>query len=165
MRSLGWVTAAIAGSIGALGVGAVVAPAFRKEAGAWSPIGRPGDPGPGSPDLAVEGKPLLTHFTSMVQDAYLAAEPQNIPVFVVNQGNNQFTLFDVRCTHLGCPVTWDDKTKEFYSPCHGGVFDVEGKVLAGPPPRPLDRYEAKFENGVLYAGAMYRVNEQLQRET
>lgn len=156
-RSLAWVTAAIGASLGAIGLGAIGAPALRKDPNQWSPIGRPGDPGPGEPDLAAEGEPLLTSFVSLVKDAYMAAAPQNVPVFVVNQGGNEFTVFDVRCTHLGCPVSWDDKTRTFNSPCHGGVFDTNGKVLAGPPPRPLDRYTYKLEDGVLYAGQLYRV--------
>ena len=50
-------------------------------------------------------------------------------------------------------------------PCHNGVFDPQGRVLGGPPPRPLDRYEYKVENGVLYAGKLFKVNDQLQRIT
>lgn len=155
-RSLGWVTAAIGASLAAMGLGAIAAPALRKNPDQWNPVGRPGDPGPGEPDLAVEGEPILTSFTTLVQDAYMAAAPQKVPVFVLNQGG-EYTIFDVRCTHLGCPVYWDDKAQTFDSPCHGGVFGKEGDVIAGPPPRPLDRYEVKLEGGVLYAGALYRV--------
>lgn len=155
-RSLAWTTAAIGASLAAIGLGAIGAPALRKNPNQWSPIGRPGDPGPGEPDLATVDEPLLTSFTSLVQDAYMAAAPQHVPVFVLNEGD-KYTIFDVRCTHLGCPVSWDDKTQKFYSPCHGGVFSKQGEVLAGPPPRPLDQYEVKFEDGVLYAGALYRV--------
>ncbi len=163
-RSLGWTSVAIGGCLGALGVGAITAPAFRKESGEWSPIGRLGDPEEGQPDLLTEGAPMLTTFVSMVQDAYLQARPQNIPVFVLNEGG-EFTILDVRCTHLGCPVTWEEKDGEFLSPCHGGVFDMQGKVVGGPPPRPLDRYEAKVEDGVLFAGALYQVDDELKRIT
>ncbi len=164
-RALGWVTAGIAAAIAAPGVVAAVSPAFRKEASQWSPIGRLGKPGPGEPDLTVTGKPILTHFTSLVQDAYLKAQPQDVSVYVVNHGSGKFTVFDDRCTHLGCPYSWNDKSGKFDCPCHGGVFDAEGRVLGGPPPRPLDRYEYKVENGVLYAGEMYKVNAQLERTT
>lgn len=168
-RSLGWVTAGIAGVLGVPIGAALVSPALRKEEADWSPIGRIGDPEAGEPDLSVEGKPMLTTFTALVQDAYMSAAPQNVPVYVVNRGVNElgvseFTVFDVRCTHLGCPVTWKEEDQSFFSPCHGGVFDVEGRVEAGPPPRPLDRYEYRIdENGVLFAGRLYQVNEQLER--
>lgn len=46
--------------------------------------------------------------------------------------------FDARCTHAGCPVTVQAPTdKEFSCPCHGGRFDADGNVTAGPPPKPL----------------------------
>ncbi len=163
--TLGWVTAAIAAALGVPAVVAAVSPALRKEQRGWSPIGKLGDPDPGEPDLAEEGKPMLTHFTALVEDAYLSAQPQNVPVFVVNRGDGQFTVFDVRCTHLGCPISWKEDEQEFLSPCHGGVFDAEGRVLAGPPPRPLDRYEFRVGDGVLYAGRLYRVSDNLERIT
>jgi Rieske Fe-S protein len=157
------VTAGIAGVIGVPVGAALIAPALRKEDAAWSPVGRIGDPEAGEPDLAVEGKPMLTTFTALVQDAYMSAAPQNVPVFVVNRGNNEFTVFDVRCTHLGCPVTWKEEDQEFFSPCHGGVFDIDGRVVAGPPPRPLDRYDYKIEGDVLFAGKLYQVDANLDR--
>lgn len=164
-RTLGWVTAGIAAALGAPAVSAVVAPALRKEVSQWSPVGRLGDPEADEPDLSKTGVPLLTTFTSLLEDAYMKATPQNVPVFVINHGEGSFTILDVRCTHLGCPVAWDEKKEEFLSPCHGGVFDADGRVLAGPPPRPLDRYEFKVEGGVLYAGALFQVDEDLERVT
>jgi len=61
------------------------------------------------------------------------------------------------CTHLGCIVHWDKTTQHFACPCHGGVYDRTGNVISGPPPRPLDHYEVKVENGVVEAGPRYRV--------
>lgn len=83
--------------------------------------------------------------------------------WVYNQGGGKFVIYNIHCTHVGCPVNWNPLAKRFFSPCHGGVFDKDGRVLAGPPPRPLDRYEAKIEGGILYAGPVYRVNDQLHR--
>lgn len=154
MRTLAWVTAAIAGAMGALALPPLVAPALRKESSQWSPIGKLGVPGPGQPDLATQGKVVATSFTRIVKDAYLPPEPRKTAVFVTNRGNNQFTIFDASCTHLGCPVSWDQMTREFYCPCHGGTYDAQGNVVGGPPPRPLDRYEWKIQNGMLYAGPL-----------
>jgi menaquinol-cytochrome c reductase iron-sulfur subunit len=158
MRSLALVTGAIAAALAAIGLGAITAPALRKEADQWSPIGRPGEPGPGEPDLATLNTPLLTSFTKLSSDAYMAAKPEQIPVYVTNHGNGKFTIFDVRCTHLGCPISWDDKASIFNCPCHGGVFSEAGKVMGGPPPRPLNQYQYKLQNGVLYAGQLYEVS-------
>jgi Rieske Fe-S protein len=163
--TLGWVSAAIAAALGIPAGAAVVSPLFRKDEEGWSPVARLGKPDPGDPDLRVENEPILTHVTSLVEDAYLKASPRDAAIYVVNRGGEQFTVFDVRCTHLGCPVTWKEGDGEFFSPCHGGVFDAEGRVLEGPPPRPLDRYEYKVEGGVLYVGKLYQVNDELQRVT
>jgi Rieske Fe-S protein len=154
---LGSVTGAMAAILAAFGLPPIIAPAFRRLKSPWSPIGKVGEPEAGQPDLTVQGQVVSTTFTRTVTDAFMPPEPQETAVFVVNLGNDQFTVFDGRCTHLGCPVSWDEMTHEFYCPCHGGVYDAQGDVVAGPPPRPLDRYEWKVQGGVLYAGRLYRV--------
>lgn len=163
--SLGWITVAIGSALGVPGAVAVISPALRRKESQWSPVGRLGDPGPGEPDLSLTGQPMLTSFKTLVRDAYLRAEPQDVPVYIINWGDGQFSVYDVRCTHLGCPVTFDPDATEFVCPCHGGGFDLQGRVTAGPPPRPLDRYEFKVEDGVLFAGAEFRVNTELNRVT
>lgn len=160
--TLGWITAGIASIVGIPVATAVVWPAFQKSKGDWNPISRLGKPGPGEPDLSVVGKPIVTHFTALVQDAYMAVEPQSVPIIVFNHGNDKFTILDVRCTHLGCPVAPDLKTGTIQCPCHTGIFSMDGKVKSGPPSRPLDRYQYKVEDGVLYAGKLYRVDAQLR---
>ena len=57
-----------------------------------------------------------------------------------------------KCTHLGCPVLWKAADRRFHCPCHEGYFDEEGRVLAGPPPRPLPRLEIKRIGEDLWAG-------------
>lgn len=153
-RALGWLSAAIAAVIGVPAAAMIVSPTFRKGSDDWSPIARLGEPGPGEPDLSAVGQPILTYFKALRSDAYVKPQLTNVPVFVINHGEDKFTVFDVRCTHLGCPVSYDDAGKQFLSPCHNGVFDIKGNVVAGPPPRPLDQYQYKVEDGVLFAGPM-----------
>ena len=43
------------------------------------------------------------------------------------------------CTHLGCGVAWSAERKAFLCPCHGGAYGEDGAVVAGPPPRSLER--------------------------
>jgi cytochrome b6-f complex iron-sulfur subunit len=47
--------------------------------------------------------------------------------------------FSAVCTHLGCIVQWQKGQNQFLCPCHGGQFSSEGAVLAGPPPKPLEK--------------------------
>ncbi|RME39856.1 MAG: Rieske (2Fe-2S) protein [Planctomycetota bacterium] len=62
---------------------------------------------------------------------------------VVVRGRKGFAAFSAACTHLGCLVKWDRNKKEFLCPCHGAVFDRNGAVVAGPPPKPLPTYRVK----------------------
>src|SRR4051794_36797505 len=63
--------------------------------------------------------------------------------WVVRHGSSKVVAFAPGCTHLGCAYSYDDKNKEFLCPCHTSTFGLDGKVLTGPAPRPLDRYEVK----------------------
>lgn len=49
-------------------------------------------------------------------------------------------ILNSRCTHLGCTVNWNAEANAYLCPCHDAKFSAEGKVLDGPPPRPLDTY-------------------------
>ena len=52
-------------------------------------------------------------------------------------------VFSNVCTHLGCRVNWEADKNEYVCPCHDGHFGLDGKVVSGPPPRPLDVYQTK----------------------
>jgi menaquinol-cytochrome c reductase iron-sulfur subunit len=68
--------------------------------------------------------------------------------------NNQVQAYSPQCTHLGCAYHWDQGKSEFICPCHNSVFSVDGKVLDGPAPRPLDRYQTKVEGKQLMLGRL-----------
>ena len=65
-------------------------------------------------------------------------------VFLVRDGDGVKAL-SATCTHLGCQVRWERERKQFLCPCHGGVYDVQGRVLDGPPPRPLDSVDVRVD--------------------
>lgn len=50
-------------------------------------------------------------------------------------------VLNSRCTHLACTVNWSEEARAYLCPCHDAKFSIDGKVLDGPPPRPLDRYD------------------------
>lgn len=60
------------------------------------------------------------------------------------------TAFSRRCTDLGCLVSWNKERQQFLCPCHRGVYDKHGINIAGPPPRPLDRFEIVKRGDQLY---------------
>ncbi len=60
-----------------------------------------------------------------------------IPAALVRLDEKEYRAFYRRCPHLGCTASWEPENKRFFCPCHNGVFDIEGKNIAGPPPSPL----------------------------
>ncbi|MGE0822410.1 MAG: ubiquinol-cytochrome c reductase iron-sulfur subunit [Candidatus Binatia bacterium] len=74
----------------------------------------------------------------------------HLPCWVRRLAREQFQVFAVNCTHLGCPVRWFQESRLFMCPCHGGVYYEDGSRAAGPPPRRLFEYQYKVENGQLW---------------
>lgn len=67
--------------------------------------------------------------------------------WVRREGPERLVAFSIYCTHTGCPVDYVSDAGLFICPCHGGIFDRDGSVSAGPPPRPLDRPTVRVQNG------------------
>lgn len=57
--------------------------------------------------------------------------------------------FVASCTHLNCTVTYEEERNRIFCACHEGCFDLEGKVLSGPPPEPLRRFFTRLSDGKL----------------
>jgi menaquinol-cytochrome c reductase iron-sulfur subunit len=72
--------------------------------------------------------------------------------WAVKRDNGEVVAFAPQCTHLGCAYHWDDPKKQFLCPCHTSVFSIDGKVVSGPAPRPLDQFDAKVQNNKLLLG-------------
>ncbi len=134
---LGGLAAAV---LGGTGLGYFVSPALRKKVGTWVELGRARDFKP--------GVPVLVEYTQRLRDAWITSVNRS-SAWVVTENGKDFTAFDPRCTHLGCPFRWSAAEKKFLCPCHTASFALDGKVLGGPPPRPLDRYQTKVEDGRL----------------
>jgi menaquinol-cytochrome c reductase iron-sulfur subunit len=70
-------------------------------------------------------------------------------VFVWRQESDELIVFSRSCTDLACPLTYDPGSECFLCPCHGGIFSKEGTVMAGPPNRPMDRYNSRLRDGMI----------------
>jgi Rieske Fe-S protein len=68
-------------------------------------------------------------------------------VYVLRQSDTDIKIFSNICTHLSCRVTWRADAQQYICPCHDARFDENGAVISGPPPRPLDQYTYKIEDG------------------
>ena len=76
--------------------------------------------------------------------------------------NSPYIAISSRCAHLGCPVRWVDAAERFICPCHGGVYDLLGRRVGGPPVRPLDRFYTRVVGEYVQLGPRFSVNSQLR---
>ena len=142
---LGLATWGIGGLIGlGLGIPAIIyliGPALKKSASQnWLRLGSASKVELGTPTLFKTSIERQTGWISNVEE---------ISFYVFTENGRDFVAMSNSCTHLGCRVRWVADRQEFFCPCHNGVFDKEGNVVSGPPPRPLDRFEVKVENDQL----------------
>lgn len=79
------------------------------------------------------------------------------PCLLVRTDEDTWHAYSQTCTHLACAVQPEPEQGKLRCPCHNGWFDMEtGRVLAGPPRRPLPRVELEVRDGTVYATGMER---------
>ncbi len=140
---------------GVTGVGAFLLTAFPMLRAFSSPLFRTSRKANwirlGEVDAIEPGVPSKVDFVQTMSDAWVETRALR-NVWVYTEDNEHFTVYNGRCTHLGCSYGYDAQQGVFRCPCHQGVFDVKtGAVLGGPPPRPLDQLEVRIDDGLLYA--------------
>ncbi len=137
--------ASIGGLIGAaVGLPAIpyiMGPALQKESDSWLQLG--------SISKVELNTPTLFKKTIETQTGWINTE-EEISVYVLTSNGQDYVVMSNVCTHLACRVRWIPEKDSFFCPCHNGVFAKDGTVVAGPPPRPLDRFESKVEDGVIF---------------
>jgi Rieske Fe-S protein len=112
----------------------LIDPALRaggKEA--WIPIGK-------LENMEI-GKPYQFTFTRVQVNGWeRTASSHGGFALRKSENPNDILILNSRCTHLACTVNWNETAQAYLCPCHDAKFSAAGEVLAGPPPRPLDRY-------------------------
>jgi menaquinol-cytochrome c reductase iron-sulfur subunit len=98
------------------------------------------------------GKPEEVVFRRTRVDGWRVLNEKST-AWVVRKDDQNVVAFTPQCTHLGCAYHWDEKANNFLCPCHTSTFSIDGKVLSGPAPRPLDRYVTKIDQGKILIGA------------
>lgn len=96
-----------------------------------------------------ENEPLEIRFEMPADEAYMHKTVLN-SAWVIRQPDSTVRVYSPVCTHLGCHYAWNSGTGHFECPCHASVFGIDGKVLSGPAPRPLDLLSAKVDNGAVF---------------
>ena len=118
-------------------IAALVAPLLEENPSSWRTIGR-------IEDFPV-GSTRLVDFENADAEPYSGMLTKSA-AWLRRVDQDNFTAFAVNCTHLGCPVRWEENAHLFMCPCHGGVYYSDGTVAAGPPPRRLPEYKVRVRN-------------------
>jgi quinol---cytochrome c reductase iron-sulfur subunit, bacillus type len=139
-------------------VGFALAPLFEKPKETWQAVGAFGD------FVAETYKPVIITLVEGIGEAGKTTVyvRQSAPDTFHDEAPNTAIAITTRCAHLGCPVRFVEAAGNFICPCHGGVYDFEGKVIGGPPVRPLDRFQTRITNGQVEIGPRYSVTSSLE---
>jgi Rieske Fe-S protein len=68
------------------------------------------------------------------------------PALLVRTVAGEYRAFSAVCTHLNCTVQYRSDLREIWCACHNGLYDLEGRNVSGPPPRPLEKYEVHVQS-------------------
>jgi len=135
----------IAAAVGIPSIAYLIDPALKSTtADAWIPLGKI--------ETFEIGAPTLVSFTRSKVNGW-EKTVTSYGVFVLRKSDSETLVLSNKCTHLGCQVNWKGDLQEYVCPCHDAQFDINGKVLGGPPPRPLVSYsgdQLKVEDGTLF---------------
>jgi Rieske Fe-S protein len=82
-------------------------------------------------------RPIASVIAERQADGWYETRKQSV-VFIDRDGDS-YQALSATCSHLGCRVRWDATSELYLCPCHGGAYDRSGRVVAGPPPLPLQR--------------------------
>ena len=106
----------------------------------WRPLG--------AADKVEIGVPSLFK-TRVTRTSGWVTTEEDVAVYVYTEDGRDYVGLSNICTHLGCRVRWITEQQQYFCPCHVGIFAKDGSVVAGPPPRPLDRYGLRVADGVI----------------
>jgi Rieske Fe-S protein len=142
-------------------VGLAVGPIFEKNERHWESVGPVGD---FADDTYIPRTLTLVRGIGDVGKSTVYIRKYNADVDDETRDQyNEYIAISTRCMHLGCPVRFVEASERFICPCHGGVYDFQGKVAGGPPVRPLDRFYTRVRNGNVEVGPRFSVNSELKR--
>jgi quinol---cytochrome c reductase iron-sulfur subunit, bacillus type len=100
-------------------------------------------------DALPVGQPVDLAFSENFADGFIQGETVR-RVWLVRSSASEVSAFSPICPHLGCRFDWDAKTSEFKCPCHASAYTIDGRVVAGPAPRPLDTLPVEVRQGRVF---------------
>ena len=88
----------------------------------------------------------IAKFGDISSDAPTILRVNKSAIILVRGPHGQIKAFSAKCTHLGCVVQYQSDRKVFHCNCHGSEFDLDGKNISGPAPKPLVPYRVELKN-------------------
>jgi menaquinol-cytochrome c reductase iron-sulfur subunit len=122
-------------------IGYLLGPVRSRAAQAWIPLG--------PIDRFPEGETRLATYENPFRVPW-DGPTAKVACWVRRLAGEQFQVFAINCTHLGCPVRWFAPSRLFMCPCHGGAYYEDGARASGPPPRGLFEYDFQVRDGQLW---------------
>jgi len=137
-------------------IGFAIAPIFHRGKERWEAVGRVDD------FSADTYKQVVFTLVPGIGEAGKTTAFVRRGTKQLQEDPNVYIAISSRCAHVGCPVRFVQASGNFICPCHGGVYDFEGKRIGGPPVRPLDRFQTRIRGGKVEVGPRYSVTSQLE---
>ena len=72
------------------------------------------------------------------------------PGLLIRTADGQYRAMSATCTHLSCTVQYRDELREVWCACHNGMYDLNGRNISGPPPRPLEAFEVQVRGDEVF---------------
>jgi menaquinol-cytochrome c reductase iron-sulfur subunit len=139
-------------------VGFAVAPIFDRPEELWEGVGTKDDFTADTYRQAVKTEVPGVGDSGKTTVYIRQGDPKSFP----DESADEYIAISSRCAHLGCPVRFFPSAGNFICPCHGGIYDFEGKVTGGPPVRPLDRFQTRVVGDTVEVGPRYSVTNSLE---
>jgi menaquinol-cytochrome c reductase iron-sulfur subunit len=151
VRGVQFLGALIAGGIGVPAVAYIFAPPKAQQKGGWTEVA--------SLEELAPKTPLEISFRRNRIDGWKVTSEKS-SAWLVRLDDSRVVAFAPWCTHLGCAYRYDEQKKDFVCPCHTSDFSIEGAVISGPAPRPLDRYEVKVDGNKIWIAGLEKRQEE-----
>ncbi|MBM3811595.1 MAG: Rieske (2Fe-2S) protein [Acidimicrobiia bacterium] len=74
----------------------------------------------------------------------------NRPALLIRVNETEWRAFNAICTHLNCTVQFEQPTSQIWCACHNGRFDINGQVVSGPPPGPLEEFQVRIREDEVF---------------
>jgi Rieske Fe-S protein len=127
-------------TVGVTGSRFWIGDSLRAQPQQWIKLGNAADMPPGHMHQTV--------FQVRSKDAWREVNRSGV-LYAYSDDGEEYVVLSATCTHLGCNVRWKADPGHFSCPCHDAFFTRDGNVISGPASRPLQRLEAKIEDGIL----------------